>query len=144
MFAEAITCLALNIYFEARNQSTIGQMAVAQVVMNRVEDSRFPNSVCEVVKQGYTYSWKPGIPIINKCQFSWWCDGKSDKPYDEKAYERARLIAVGVYTGRVNNFVDGATHYHAVYVLPEWSETKQYIVRIDDHVFYRWEKNNGR
>ena len=139
MIETAITCLALNIYFEARNQSTIGQIAVAQVAMNRVLDERFPNTVCEVVEQGQTYSWKPELPIRNRCQFSWWCDGKSDIPKDTEAYEKARLVAVGVYMGHLDDFVDGATHYHANYVMPDWSESKQYIVRIDDHVFYRWE-----
>lgn len=140
MLDTALICLATNIYFEARNQSTIGQVAVAQVVMNRVADDRFPNTVCEVVTQGQTYSWKPDLPIKNRCQFSWWCDGKSDKPTDMQAWDNARLMASGVYLGRLDDLVDGATHYHATYVLPEWSETKQYVVRIDDHVFYRWER----
>lgn len=139
MFAESLVCLALNVYFEARNQSTIGQIAVAQVTMNRVRDPRFPNTVCEVVKQGHTYSWKPELPIKNQCQFSWWCDGKSDEPKDEDAFQKAMLIATGVYRQDLDDFVDGATHYHAVYVLPDWSASKQYIVRIDDHIFYRWE-----
>ena len=75
---EAIMCLALNTYHEAKNQSFVGQVAVAQVVMNRVEDDRYPNNVCDVVKQGLTYKWKPTLPIKNRCQFSWYCDGKSD------------------------------------------------------------------
>ena len=65
MIAEALMCMALNIYHEAKNQSMLGQIAVGQVVMNRVEDRRFPNTVCEVVKQR-----KRGV-----CQFSWFCDG---------------------------------------------------------------------
>ena len=55
MIAEALMCMALNIYHEARNQSIVGQVAVAEVVMNRVEDSRFPDTICEVVKQAITY-----------------------------------------------------------------------------------------
>ena len=78
MITEAIMCLALNVYHEAKNQSFIGQVAVAQVVMNRVKDSRYPNNVCDVVKQGPTYKWKPDFPIRNQCQFSWYCDGKSE------------------------------------------------------------------
>jgi spore germination cell wall hydrolase CwlJ-like protein len=136
---EALTCLALNIYWEARNQSTMGQVAVAQVTINRVMDDRFPDTVCEVVMQGETYSWNPEIPIRNKCQFSWYCDGKSDTPKDMDAWEKARLIAFGTYGRRVYDLIDGATHYHAVYVLPDWYQSKQYITRIDDHVFYRWE-----
>ena len=59
MIAEAIVCLALNVYHEAKNQSLSGQIAVAEVVMNRVNDPRYPNNVCDVVKQGLTYKWNP-------------------------------------------------------------------------------------
>ena len=77
-----IECLAMNMYHEARNQGTAGRLAVSAVVMNRVNDRRFPNSVCEVVLQSQMKkSWKTGlpVPIKNKCQFSWYCDGKSDE-----------------------------------------------------------------
>ena len=139
MFAEALVCLALNIYHEAKNQSFVGQMAVAQVVMNRVHDSRFPHTVCEVVKQGPTYSWKKDFPVRNKCQFSWYCDGKSDKARNKNAWETATLIAHGVLSGNLDDFVEGATHYHATYVNPSWASSKTYVTRIDDHKFYRWE-----
>ena len=89
MIAEALFCLALNVYHEAKNQSMIGQIAVAQVVMNRVYDERYPNTICEVVEQGPTYSWKPDFPVRNRCQFSWYCDGKSDTPRDLDAWEKA-------------------------------------------------------
>ena len=85
---EHVQCLAMNMYHEARDQGTAGKLAVSAVVMNRVNDNRFPNSVCEVVLQGPTRpSWKdPSIsyPIRNRCQFSWYCDGKSDDIKDEK------------------------------------------------------------
>ena len=139
MFAEALVCLALNIYHEAKNQSFVGQMAVAQVVMNRVQDSRFPHTVCEVVKQGPTYSWKKDFPVRNKCQFSWYCDGKSDKVRNKDAWQTATLIAKGVLSGNLDDFVEGATHYHATYVNPSWASSKTYVTRIDDHKFYRWE-----
>ena len=77
MIAEALVCLALNVYHEARDQPFIGQVAVAQVVMNRVKDERYPDDVCGVVKQGLTYSWDTDYPVLNRCQFSWYCDGKS-------------------------------------------------------------------
>ena len=84
----AFICLALNTYHEAKNQSLVGQIATAQVVMNRVEDNRFPNTICEVVKQGPTRpSWedpKKEYPIKHRCQFSWYCDGKDDTPKNEK------------------------------------------------------------
>ena len=139
MFEAAIICLSLNIYHEARDQPFIGQVAVAQVVMNRVRDDRYPDDVCGVVYQGPTYAWKPNFPVRNRCQFSWYCDGKSDKTPDTEAFEIAKMIAVGVYNGNLGDFVEGATHYHATYVLPEWAETKYNTVQIGDHVFYRWD-----
>ena len=75
--ADEVECLALNIYHEARNQPTAGKLAVAQVTLNRVKHDRFPNTICGVVYQGYYLN---NNPIKHKCQFSWWCDGKSDKP----------------------------------------------------------------
>ena len=139
MFAEALVCLALNIYHEARDQPFIGQVAVAPVVMNRVHDDRYPDDVCEVVTQGPTYSWKPDFPVRHRCQFSWYCDGKSDRTPDQTAWEQALTIAQGVHTGNLDDFVEGATHYHATYVLPEWAETKTPVVQIGGHIFYRWE-----
>mgnify|MGYP003121057312 CR=1 FL=1 len=144
MIAEALLCLALNVYHEAKNQNAIGQIAVAQVTMNRVYDDRYPDTVCEVVKQGPTYSWKPDYPIKNRCQFSWYCDGLSDTPTEEYAWEYAQVIAHEVYYGNVVDVVEGATHYHAHYVKPEWASSKTYIVRIDDHIFYRWDIGYGK
>ena len=89
--------------------------------------------------QGPTYSWKPDFPVRHRCQFSWYCDGKSDKVYDEDAYKQALTIAHGVYYDNLDDFVEGATHYHAVYVLPEWAESKTPVVQIGQHMFYRWE-----
>jgi len=139
MLAESLICLALNVYHEAKNQSFMGQVAVAQVVMNRVKDERYPNTVCDVVKQAETYKYKPTIPIKNKCQFSWYCDGKSDKPEEPKAWRDAMHVANGVYNGHIGDFVEGATHYHAYYVNPSWANVKKYVLRIDDHIFYKWE-----
>lgn len=139
MFAEALVCLALNVYHEARDQPFIGQVAVAQVVMNRVDDLRYPDTVCEVVEQGPTYSWKPDFPVRHRCQFSWYCDGKSDKPRDEQAWSNAMMVAHGVFYGNLDDFTEGATHYHATYVHPEWAATKTEIVQIGDHIFYRWD-----
>ena len=136
---EAILCLALNVYHEAKNQPFIGQVAVAQVVMNRVYDERYPNTVCEVVEQGPTYSWKPDFPIRNRCQFSWYCDGLSDTPKEKDAWDNAIMVANSVYYGNFEDFVEGATHYHAYYVTPEWASAKTYITRIEDHIFYRWD-----
>ena len=137
----ALMCMAFNIYHEANNQSMLGQIAVGQVVMNRVEDSRFPDTVCEVVKQAVTYKGTDK-PVLHKCQFSWYCDGKKDEPnYDSKAWSKALKYAVVVLGGDITlDFTDGATHYHATYVRPAWAKTKTRTTRIDRHIFYRWEK----
>ena len=137
----ALVCLALNTYHEAKNQSMIGQVATAQVVMNRVADSRYPNSVCEVVKQGPKYKGSD-VPVRHKCQFSWFCDGKSDEPKrDSKEWRMAQEYARIVLSGRiVLDVTEGATHYHATYVKPSWAKTKTRTTRIESHIFYRWEK----
>ena len=137
----ALVCLALNTYHEAKNQSMIGQVATAQVVMNRVADSRYPNSVCEVVKQGPKYKGSD-VPVRHKCQFSWFCDGKSDEPRrDSKEWRMAEEYARIVLSGRiVLDVTEGATHYHATYVRPAWAKTKTRTTRIESHIFYRWEK----
>ena len=134
-------CLALNTYHEAKNQSMIGQIATAQVVMNRVADSRYPNTVCGVVKQGPKYKGSD-IPVRHKCQFSWHCDGKSDEPKrDSKEWFKAQDYARIVLSGRIAlDVTEGATHYHATYVRPAWAKTKTRTTRIESHIFYRWEK----
>lgn len=131
--------MAMAVYFEARGEPLVGQSAVAHVIMNRVVDARYPNTVCEVVKQGPTYKWKANFPIRHKCQFSFYCDGKSDKPTDQDAYELAKMISFGAMTGRTYDPTNGATHYHAHYVNPDWANSKHMTVRINDHIFYYWE-----
>ena len=141
MIAEALMCMALNIYHEAKFQSMLGQIAVGQVVMNRVEDSRFPNNVCDVVTQAVTYKGTDK-PVLHKCQFSWYCDGKKDEPkYDSREWRYAQESASIVLSGTiVLDVTEGATHYHATYVRPAWAKTKTKTTRIDRHIFYRWEK----
>ena len=136
-------CLAENVYFEARNQPLIGQAAVISVVMNRIHDPRFPSTICEVVKQGLHRQGDSGvmIPILYKCQFSWYCDGVSDQIDDPRAFDPILSLAVAVVTGDyvlIDNTY-GATHYHANYIEPSWAKTKTKTTRIEDHIFYRWE-----
>ena len=139
MIAEMLMCLALNVYHESKNQSLIGQYAVAQVTLNRVKDERFPNNICDVVKQGLTYKWNPDIPIRNKCQFSWYCDGKSDTPKEKDAWDTAMMVANHVFYRKVDDLVDGATHYHADWMekYPKWSKKYVKKVTIDQHIFYK-------
>ena len=140
------TCLAKNMYYEARNQGLAGQLAVSLVVMNRVKDDRYPNTICEVVEQGpVRESWKKNgvfYPIRNRCQFSWYCDGKSDEPKEPTTYGRLLDLSLDlVYDDlQVVDFTEGATHYHADYVFPAWRKSKTKTVEIADHIFYRWEK----
>ena len=136
----ALMCMATNIYHEAKNQPMAGQIAVAQVVMNRVKDNRYPDNVCDVVKQGLTY--KNGKVVLGKCQFSWYCDGKKDD-VDKKSekWKNSLRYASMVITNRITlDVTEGATHYHATYVRPAWARTKTKTVRINRHIFYRWEK----
>ena len=136
-FGASITCLAQAIYFEARDQPTVGQMAVAQVVLNRTHDSRWPNTICGVVKEGPTYSWKQIYPVKHRCQFSFYCDGLSDVPKDKRSWNKAISIAEEVhYTyGLSIPLLDGAVFYHSINVDPQWN--RQYLIQIEDHIFYK-------
>ena len=137
----AFMCMALNIYHEAKNQSMLGQIAVGQVVMNRVEDTRFPDNVCDVVTEAVTYKGTDK-PVLHKCQFSWYCDGQKDEPkYHSEEWWNAQEYASIVLSGTIAlDVTEGATHYHATYVRPAWAKTKTRTTRIDRHIFYRWEK----
>jgi len=149
---KAPECLALNMYHEARNQETAGLFAVSAVVLNRVNDPRFPNSVCEVIEQGpIRESWKTRqhenlpaseriyYPIKNRCQFSWYCDGKSDIPHNKTKYQELLDLAEAIMYNKTSfvDITDGALFYHAYYVTPGWSKTRQKTVEIQDHIFYR-------
>lgn len=131
-------CLAQNIYYEARSSSRADRIAVADVVLNRVQDARYPNTICEVVKQGNQHS--DGRMKRNQCQFSWYCDGKSDWPTNIDAWVDAQQIAYNMITWQEGRgLTEGSTHYHADYVDPEWSRDLQLTGRIGVHIFYRWE-----
>ena len=138
-------CLAKNIYFEAAIESTAGKMAVAQVTMNRVRSPNYPDSICKVVYQGKHHS--NGFPVRDRCQFSWYCDGKSDKisKFDIELYNAIFLKAVrmiGAYNwGSLDDMTKGSTHYHADYVYPAWREQKTKMITIGNHIFYKWEES---
>lgn len=128
-------CLAQNIYFEARGSSLADQIAVADVVLNRVDSAKFPDTICEVVQQG---QYKKGLPVRNKCQFSWWCDGKSDWPFNKEAWANAQYLAYNMinhdsYVG----ITEGALNYHADYVKPKWAKKLQLVGQIGSHIYYR-------
>ena len=131
-------CLAQNIYYETRSSNRADRMAVADVVINRVNHTYYPNTICGVVQQGKQYA--DGRMKRNMCQFSWYCDGKSDYPTNLDAWVEAQMIA---YNMMVHNdargITEGATHYHATYVSPEWARDFALVGRIGEHIFYRWE-----
>jgi spore germination cell wall hydrolase CwlJ-like protein len=130
-------CLAQNIYYEARGSNLADQAAVADVVLNRVSDSRYPNTICEVVQQGKQHA--NGQMKRNQCQFSWYCDGKSDYPTNQEAWSKAQQTAyMMIYYQDFRGITEGATHYHADYVKPKWARGLQIVGRIGEHIFYRW------
>ena len=134
----AVMCLALNLYFEARDQPVVGQLAVGFSTMNRVKDERYPDSVCGVVKQAQYSAWDSKNPIRHRCQYSWFCDGMSDEPQNSKAMLEATILAANIFYGRVTDISDGATHYHATWIdAPYWTEQMTTVFTIDDHIFYR-------
>ena len=115
----------------------VGQLAVGFSTMNRVKDERYPDSVCGVVKQAKYSSWDSKNPIRHRCQYSWFCDGMSDLPTDDKAMLEATILAANIFYGRVTDVSDGATHYHATYVQPYWADHMTVVFTIDEHIFYR-------
>lgn len=145
-------CIALNVYYEARADNLAGKYAVADVVLNRVNDSRFPDTVCEVIREGIMVeSWSTAqhkdlsdeervyYPKRNRCQFSWYCDGMADVPTQKAAWRDAQIIAYNIVQfGTFRGITEGATHYHATYVSPSWSLVYQVIGRVGAHIFYRW------
>ena len=136
-----LTCLAKNIYFEARNEPFAGQFAVALVTLNRVNDSAFPNTICKVVYQGIHTA--DGFPKRNRCQFSWYCDGNSDEVRNLKSYDKTQKIAnlamlqYSKMKSEGLDFTEGARYYHTYEISPRWSTSFPKVGRIGDHIFYR-------
>ena len=131
-----VECLALNLYWESKGESTIGQVAVGLVVLNRVYSNEFPGTVCEVVYQGIH---RNGFPLRDRCQFSWYCDSRSDTPRDHHALGYATEIAQFVLLSYkwMPDLSEGSLFYHSTQVNPWWSEHKKKTMQIDNHIFYR-------
>ena len=121
-------CLTDAIYHEARSESEAGQMAVAEVVLNRVASGRYANTICGVVYQG--------ADRATGCQFSFTCDGSLKAAIEPVAWSRAERVARDVIQGHRRNLVGDATHYHADYVDPNWAGSYNRSVRIGKHIFY--------
>ena len=127
-----LTCLAMNVYHEARGEPLEGQFGVAEVTMNRVADSRYPNSVCEVVYQKrWDYLRKRHVSA-----FSWTEFDDVEVPEGE-AWRRAVSVAEATLNGEHSEVLDGAVYYHATYIRPSWTRGKQPVAKIGRHVFYR-------
>lgn len=118
----ALMCLALNIYFEARDQDFDGQLMVAEVTLNRVASPEFPDTVCEVV-------WQPGA-------FSWTDDGKSDEPQDLEAFAQSVLIASDALYRPDIMLGTKALYYHEKSIHPYWASSYTMLGMIGDHIFY--------
>lgn len=135
-FAQALECLTSAVYYEAGQESSAGQMAVAQVVLNRVRHPAFPASVCGVVYQGSTR--------VTGCQFTFTCDGSLARRPAAASWNRARQVAQAALTGTVYAPIGNATHYHANYVVPYWASSLAKNAVVGAHIFYRWSGGWGR
>lgn len=132
-----LACLALAVYYEARSEGFEGQAAVATVVMNRVADPRYPDTICEVVQQGPKS--ETGMPLRHRCQFSFYCDGLGEEPLDRRAYRKAQVIAKLVMNGTIRRpELDGVVHYHATWCpVPMWAANMTPVAIIEQHIFLR-------
>lgn len=126
---KALNCLAEALYFEARGESLPGQVAVAEVILNRVDSSLYPNSVCAVVQQGQHRR--------NACQFSYNCDGKKNRIENEAAFKRLGKLAWTMLQGLPRRLTGEALYYHNTSVRPRWARKLVRTTRIGSHVFYR-------
>ena len=124
-----LKCLATAVYFEARGEPLEGQVAVAQVVLNRLHSDRYPKTICGVVYQN--------AQLHNRCQFSFACDGKPDIPREADAWSRAESVAAAALANPEQIWVLGdATLYHARYVSPSWAPKVTLVASIGQHLFY--------
>jgi spore germination cell wall hydrolase CwlJ-like protein len=130
--ASEVSCLANAIYFEARGEPEKGQIAVAQVVLNRLKNPAYPKTICSVVYQNKN--------VRNRCQFSFACDGIPDRITDPNAWAASLALARKVLNDPKNLYladVGAATHYHATYVKPRWARAMNKVEKIGDHIFYK-------
>ncbi len=128
-------CLTEALYFEARSETLEGQFAVGEVILNRVDSRKFPNSVCGVVTQG--------AHRLNACQFSYNCDGKAEHFSEARAYARSGKLAKLLLDGRARVLTDGATYYHTSAVNPSWSRSFTKTAQIGRHIFYNAETTSN-
>ena len=128
-----IECMAKAIYFESRNESLAGQLAVGLVVKNRSMSDIFPKDICSVVYEGVHDA--RGIPIVNQCQFSWYCDGLQKRKLDMVQWESALFLAKVILMGKIFDFTEGALFFHSISINPRWNLKR--IGSIGNHIFYK-------
>lgn len=124
---EAKECLAKTVYFEAKGQSREAMAAIAAVVLNRVSNPEFPDSVCGVVHQG----------TQRACQFGWHCDGKPDRPREAEEWAKAQSVADAALAGNVRDATQGALYFHPTDLPPPWEIERERTLTIEPFVFYR-------
>ncbi|MDF3931326.1 cell wall hydrolase [Pseudomonas citronellolis] len=125
---DPITCLSRSIYWEAKGASRADMEAVASVVMNRLASKAFPKTVCAVVKQGSEKK---------SCQFSWWCDGRSDQVVEEQRYDVSRDVARKALNRQLRDRTGGALYFHDRHVAPAWAREYLRTAQTEHFLFYR-------
>lgn len=128
-----LECLALNMYHEARGEGSRGMLAVGYVTVNRTQTQGFPKTICGVVHEGV---YRNGKIVYRRCQFSWYCDGRSDKATNLAQYEQAHNLARAILTGQASNPVGKSVFFHNGQVKPRWRRVV-FQCRIGGHRFYR-------
>lgn len=128
--ARQVRCLALNVYWEARSEPARTQRAIAYVTLNRVGHEGYPDSICGVVQEA-----KQGGR--GRCQFSWWCDGKSDQPLDAESWQQALDVARAAIAHPAADPTHGALYFHLASVRPHWARHKARVGRFGPILFYR-------
>ena len=123
------SCLSEALYFEARGETVRGMFGVAEVILNRVDDPRYPNSVCGVINQGTGAKFR--------CQFTYTCDGRPEHMNDARAETLVGKVARIMLDGAPRTLTGGATHYHTKAVRPKWSKVFPRTTTIGYHHFYR-------
>lgn len=122
-------CLAEALYFEARGETVEGIFAVAEVILNRVDDERYPDTVCGVIYQG--------TGKLYQCQFTYSCDGRKEIISEPDAFRKVGKVASLMLEGAPRALTEGATHYHTKSVRPRWSRVFERTATIGYHHFYR-------
>ncbi|MCW2272116.1 Spore cortex-lytic enzyme precursor [compost metagenome] len=132
---DAITCMARSIYWESKGGQARDMEAVASVVMNRLGHEGFPDTVCGVVKQGSE---------TGNCQFSWWCDGRSDSVQEETRYAIAKEIARKALNRQLEDRTQGALYFHDRNVKPDWARAYVKTTETGDFLFYKPRNGTAR